>query len=100
MPPEGYDVRHDPDAVNKIACLLLEGWRDRPGEPVHLGKCLGTADMWSVRTYVDCLRRLGWVIEGRRGHAGYTFVCWSRSPRWTHLDNVLRDVVRKSEREG
>lgn len=92
LAPDGYDIRHDPEAANKIAALLLDGYVRHPGRPVLLGRALGSKDVWAIRWHVECLRRLGWVIEARKGIPGYTLVGFRAPKPWTHLDRVQRDV--------
>ena len=38
---------------------------------------------------------VGHVIEGEKGIAGYTYLGAVAPPRWLHIDNVLRDVVKE-----
>ena len=90
-----YQIRHDPDAYDKVACLLLEGWRDHPGEAVLLGRALGTKDVWAIHVIVEALRRVGHLIDGEKGIAGYTYRGFVAPPKWTHLSKVIRDVVRE-----
>ena len=94
-----YNIRHDPEAVDKVAWLLLEGFRQQPGYPVRLGRALGTKDVWAVSTIVETLRRLGWIIDGHRGIAGYTLRGWTRPPRWQRIDKLLEDVLRKRSQQ-
>jgi hypothetical protein len=65
---------------------------------VRIGRLLGTADVWAVHTIIEALRRVGHVIDGEKGIAGYTYRGFLAPPRWLHLDNVLRDVVRENMR--
>jgi hypothetical protein len=78
-------------------CIRSRG-RDHPGEPVLVGQLLGTKDVWAVHTIIEALRRVGHLIEGAKGQPGYTYRGFVAPPRWLHLENVLRDVVRESLR--
>lgn len=97
--PDGYQIRHDADAPAKICRLLLEGWRDAPGEPVLLTRELGTSDVWAIHTIIEALRRVGHLIDGERGVPGYTYRGFAPPPKWLHIDKVLRDVVAEQLRE-
>jgi len=92
LAPEGYEIRHDPEAVNRVAALLLDGYVRHPGQPVLLGRILGTKDVWAIRWHVECLRRLGWVIEAQKGIPGYALVGFRAPKPWTHRDKVQRDA--------
>lgn len=98
VPDDAYNIQHDPDAAAKVAKLLLDGYVERRGEPVHIGRALGTNDVWAIHVFVDALRRVGHVIDGKRGVAGYTYRGFDPPPAWLHKDNVLRDVVREQLR--
>lgn len=80
--------RRDPTYIERVAECLLS----HRGERVHLEPIVG-GDPWVTREAVECLRRLGWDIEGQKGSAGYLFVKWMRPQRWTRLDTVYRDHI-------
>lgn len=96
LPVEGYQIRHDPEAATKIAALLLDGYVRHPGEPVRLGRLLGTSDVWAIHCHVEALRRVGHLIDGTKGVAGYTYRGFAPPRRWVHVDHALRDVVREA----
>lgn len=80
---------HDPAYVDRVADALLA----HLGKRVHLESVVG-GDPWSVHEAVECLRRLGWQIEGERGVAGYVCLGWRRPRRWLRLDSVYKDHQR------
>ena len=80
--------RNDPTYIERVAECLLE----HRGERIHLEPLVG-GDPWALNESVNCLRRLGWDIEGDKGKAGYLFVKWTRPQRWTRLDSVYREHV-------
>jgi hypothetical protein len=80
--------RHDPTYIERVAECLLE----HRGECVHLEPLVG-GDPWTLNESVNCLRRLGWEIDGDRGKVGYVFVKWQRPQRWTRLDSVYREHI-------
>jgi len=80
--------RNDPTYIEKVAEALLA----HRGERTHLEPICG-GDPWTINESINCLRRLGWEIEGVKGSAGYTFVRWTRPQRWTRLDSVYREHV-------
>jgi hypothetical protein len=98
--PEGYNPRHDPEAPARILHLLMEGWREHPGEPVHLEAELGTHDVWAIHFYVEALRRVGHRITGRRGVPGYCYEGCDPPPRWLHIDKVLAAVARSADADA
>ncbi len=96
VPNDGYNIQHDPDATDKVLSLLMEGWRDHPGEPVYLTRLLGTGDVWTIHRMVEYWRHLGHLIDGERGTPGYTYRGCRRPKPWTHVSFItaLRQIVR------
>lgn len=90
-----YTIRHDKHAADKILKLLMDAWRDRPGEPVYLTQELGTSDVWAIHTIVEGLRRVGHVIDAERGVAGYVYRGAVPPAKWLHVELVLKQVVRE-----
>ena len=94
VPDDAYNIRHDPEAPDKVAQLLLAGYVLHPGQPVHIGKALGSNDVWAIHAIIEALRRVGHIIDGEKGVAGYTYRGFKSPPKWLHIDHVMRDVVR------
>ena len=95
VPDDSYQIRHDPSAARTVAKLLLDGYVDHPGEPVYLGRAMGTDDVWAIHTIVEALRRVGHLIDAEKGIAGHTYRGFDPPPKWLHKDRVLDDVVRE-----
>lgn len=93
MPPEGYCIAFDPDAPAKILTMLMEAWRSSPGEPVHIGRELGTGDVWSIHTIVEKLRRVGHRIQGERGYGGYIYRGCDPPPLYLHVEPYTTQVA-------
>jgi len=87
-PGDPDNPRTDPTFIERVAeCLLAHR-----GERTHLEPICG-GDPWTINESINCLRRLGWEIEGERGTVGYLFVRWTRPQRWTRLDSVYREHI-------
>jgi len=91
-PDDPKSPRQNPTLQQAYFNAVGELLSDHKGQVVHLEEELG-GDPWIVAEAVGCWRRLGWLIEAQRGHAGYRFVGVQRPPRWTRLDTVYREHV-------
>ena len=89
-----YRIYKDPEAISAVCRLLLEGWRDHPGEPVLLGRALGTKDVVGLHVIIESLRRAGHIIDGEKGIPGYTYRGFRPPERWTHADTVMANTAR------
>lgn len=87
-PGDPDNPRLDPDYINDVGNTLIP----RLGERTHLEAIVG-GDPWSVHEAVECLRRLGFVIDGARGSKGYMLTGWRRPERWLRLDSVYRSYM-------
>lgn len=72
--------RHDPSFVARVQHTLER----RRGRVVHLEEEIG-GDPWIIWESVQALRDLGFVIDGRRGCAGYVYLEWQRPRKWLRL---------------
>ena len=84
-PGDPNNPRNDPHYIDAVGNALIP----RIGERTHLEAIVG-GDGWAVHEAVECLRRLGFVIDGTRGCKGYMLTGWTRPERWVRLDGVYR----------
>ena len=84
-PGDPNNPRNDPDYINDVGNLILPRFAER----IHLEEMVG-GDPWGVHEAVECLRRLGLVIDGERGRKGYVLTGWKRPQRWTRMDGIYR----------
>jgi hypothetical protein len=88
LPPDHYEPRHDPRALDRVANDLiahLGDWR-RPTQEFSMD-----ADFvwWCVET----LRRIGFVIESRgNGRPGYRMTGWRRPRPYQRLGRVFGET--------
>lgn len=88
--PPGVDSpRTDPTYAKRI----MDALREHQGESVHLEAVVG-GDAWTIYEIIMKLRRLGWVIEGQRGVAGYTYVDQVPPEGWLRLAPSRRSKKR------
>jgi len=91
-PGDPDNPRNNPDYINEVGNGIIPL---HLAERVHLEELIG-GDPWSVHEAVECMRRLGFVIDGKQGSKGYMLTGWKRPQRWTRLDGIYRSYMEPS----
>lgn len=81
--PRSRNRHTGPTYIDDVGNLLLGNFRER----VHIQTIVG-GDAWAAHEAVECVRRLGLLVDGKRGGPGYTLAGFARPVRWTRLDGI------------
>jgi|SRR5665647_1210010 len=84
-PGDPDNPRTDLDYIDDAGNLLLENFRER----VSIQRVIG-GDPWTAHEAVECVRRLGLLVDGERDGGGYTCTGFKRPARWLRLDGIYR----------